>query len=238
VDLNDFSPDIRRLIHEALVKKVRDELGTDDPLVLERLAAAQSAQFFREGKFEAALDSAEMALQGLEGKQTTEARFLRGQVLNNLAEAQRHLGNREASLKNYDLAWRELQHSDDDRAKSAVLSNRGILLLGFGRTAEAIVSQKLALQFDEKAGDARRAFPNPFHCRFLGHKLSLASGTAQQSDYWQSAASHFAFASRVTSSGAAGDPASPPEVTRHSSVPCRPQSPCFWWVNENAFASL
>ncbi len=34
------------------------------------------------------------------------------------------------------------------------------------------------------------------------------------------------------SSGATGDPASPPEVTRHSSVPCRPQSPCFWWVNE------
>jgi len=42
----------------------------------------------------------------------------------------------------------------------------------------------------------------------------------------------------VASSGAAGDPASPPEVTRHSSVPCRPQAPCFWWVNENAFASL
>jgi len=40
------------------------------------------------------------------------------------------------------------------------------------------------------------------------------------------------------SSGATGDPASPPEVTRDSSVPCRPQSPCFWWVNENAFASL
>jgi hypothetical protein len=52
------------------------------------------------------------------------------------------------------------------------------------------------------------------------------------------AASRFACAYRVTSSGATGDPASPPEVTRHSSVPCRPQSPCFWWVNENAFASL
>ena len=35
-----------------------------------------------------------------------------------------------------------------------------------------------------------------------------------------------------------GDSASPPEVTRHSSVPCRPQSPCFWWVNENAFAFI
>src|SRR5262249_47653111 len=52
------------------------------------------------------------------------------------------------------------------------------------------------------------------------------------------AASHFACAYRVASSGATGGPASPPEVTRHSSVPCRPQSPCFWWVNENAFASL
>src|SRR5215472_8400785 len=47
-----------------------------------------------------------------------------------------------------------------------------------------------------------------------------------------------ASAYRVTSSGATGDSASPPEVTRHSSVPCRLQSPCFWWVNENAFASL
>jgi hypothetical protein len=76
------------------------------------------------------------------------------------------------------------------------------------------------------------AFPNPFRCRFLGHKLSLASGTTQQSDYWQSTVSPFASAYRVTSSGTTGDPASPPEVTRHSSVPCRPQSPCFWWVNE------
>src|ERR1700694_43201 len=42
-----------------------------------------------------------------------------------------------------------------------------------------------------------------------------ASGITQQSDYWQSAASHFALAYRVTSSGAAGDSASPPEVTRH-----------------------
>ena len=40
------------------------------------------------------------------------------------------------------------------------------------------------------------------------------------------------------SSGATEDPASPPEVTPDSSVPCRPQSPCFWWVNENAFASI
>src|SRR5262249_23956031 len=73
---------------------------------------------------------------------------------------------------------------------------------------------------------------------FLGHRLSSASGTMQQSDYWQSAAPPFASAYRVTSSGATGDPASPPEITRHSSVPCRPQSPCFWWMNENAFASL
>jgi len=29
------------------------------------------------------------------------------------------------------------------------------------------------------------AFPNPFRCRLLGHRLSLASGTMQQSDYWQ-----------------------------------------------------
>src|SRR5713226_8406192 len=42
------------------------------------------------------------------------------------------------------------------------------------------------------------AFPNPFRCRFLGHKLSLASGTTQQSDYWQSTVSHFASAYRVT----------------------------------------
>jgi hypothetical protein len=51
-------------------------------------------------------------------------------------------------------------------------------------------------------------------------------------------ASHFALAYRVTSSGATGDPASPTEVTRDSSAPCRPQSPCFWWVNENAFGSI
>src|SRR5215472_8400784 len=30
------------------------------------------------------------------------------------------------------------------------------------------------------------AFPNPFRCRLLGHRLSPASGTTQQSDYWQS----------------------------------------------------
>jgi hypothetical protein len=82
------------------------------------------------------------------------------------------------------------------------------------------------------------AFPNPFRCRLLGHRLSPASGTTQQSDYGQSTASHFAYAYRVTSSRATEDSASPPEVTRHSSVPCRPQSPCFWWVHENAFASL
>ena len=33
------------------------------------------------------------------------------------------------------------------------------------------------------------------------------------------------------------DSASPPEVARCSSVPCRPQTP-WWWVNENAFASI
>jgi hypothetical protein len=82
------------------------------------------------------------------------------------------------------------------------------------------------------------AFPNPFRCQLLGHRLSPASGTMQQSDYWQSIDSHFACAYRVPSPGAAGDSASPPEVTRDSSVPCRPQLPCFWWVNENAFASL
>jgi hypothetical protein len=82
------------------------------------------------------------------------------------------------------------------------------------------------------------AFPNPFRCRLLGHKLSLASGTTQQSDYWQSTASHFAFAYRVTSFRATEGSTSPPEVTHHSSVSCRPQSPCLWWVNENAFASI
>jgi len=35
-----------------------------------------------------------------------------------------------------------------------------------------------------------------------------------------------------------GDPASPPEVTRYSSVPCCPHSPCCGGVNENAFASV
>src|SRR6266478_4080722 len=35
-----------------------------------------------------------------------------------------------------------------------------------------------------------------------------------------------------------GDSASPPEVTRCSSVPCRPQTPWCGWVNENAFASI
>jgi hypothetical protein len=35
-----------------------------------------------------------------------------------------------------------------------------------------------------------------------------------------------------------GDLASPPEVTRCSSVPCRPQTPWCGWVNENAFATI
>ena len=35
-----------------------------------------------------------------------------------------------------------------------------------------------------------------------------------------------------------GDSASPPEVARCSSVPCRPQTPWCGWVNENAFASV
>src|SRR5580692_7680649 len=35
-----------------------------------------------------------------------------------------------------------------------------------------------------------------------------------------------------------GDPASSPEVTRCSSVPCRPQTPWCGWVNENAFVSI
>src|ERR1700751_5921497 len=35
-----------------------------------------------------------------------------------------------------------------------------------------------------------------------------------------------------------GDLASSPEVTRCTSVPCRPQSPWCKWANENAFASI
>src|SRR5260370_4892628 len=35
-----------------------------------------------------------------------------------------------------------------------------------------------------------------------------------------------------------GDLASSPEVTRCTSVPCRPQTPWCRWVNENAFASI
>jgi len=35
-----------------------------------------------------------------------------------------------------------------------------------------------------------------------------------------------------------GDSASPPEVTLCSSVPCRPQTPWYGGVNENAFVSI
>src|SRR5262249_24534597 len=81
-------------------------------------------------------------------------------------------------------------------------------------------------------------YTNPSRCRLLGHSLSLLQVPCSSPTTGRGAASHFACAYRVASSGATGGPASPPEVTRHSSVPCRPQSPCFWWVNENAFASL
>src|SRR5215470_14151915 len=84
------------------------------------------------------------------------------------------------------------------------------------------------------------AFPNPFRCRLLGHRVffPLLQVPCSSPTTGRGAASHFACAYRVAPSGATGDPASPPEVARHSSVPCRPQSPCFWWVNENAFASI
>jgi len=52
-----------------------------------------------------------------------------------------------------------------------------------------------------------------------------ACGTTQPSVYWPGLARHFAFAYRPAYSGATGDPASPPEVTHHSSVPCHPQTP-------------
>jgi hypothetical protein len=116
------------------------------------------------------------------------------------------------------------QKRDSDRAKQGNLSEKRNLILCCGG---------LLLRRNHRQ-EWQEARPHNPCCQRLrrGHKLSLASGTTQQSDYWQSTVSPFASAYRVTSSGATGDPASPPEVTRHSSVPCRPQSPCFWWVNE------
>jgi hypothetical protein len=67
-------------------------------------------------------------------------------------------------------------------------------------------------------------FPPLFVCR-LPQPIPLPITRSQVFACW----GHFPRSHR--------DAASPPKVTRHSSVPCRPQSPCFWWVNENAFAS-
>src|SRR5258708_15184917 len=52
-------------------------------------------------------------------------------------------------------------------------------------------------------------------------------GTIQPADYSQSVARHFATAYRSAYSGATGDSASSPDVTRCSSVPCRPQTPWY-----------
>src|SRR5215469_18387178 len=88
--------------------------------------------------------------------------------------------------------------------------------------------------------DLLRLLPSPTHSvadySVTGFRLLQVPCSSPTTG--RGAASHFACAYRVTSSGATGDAASPPEVTRHSSVPCRPQSPCIWWVNENAFASI
>ena len=73
-----------------------------------------------------------------------------------------------------------------------------------------------------------RPLPSPAHpCRrSLGHAAFTAlqvlfSGPTTD----RASPRHFAFAYRPAYSDASGDPASPPEVTRCSSVPCHPQTP-------------
>src|SRR5215831_11714892 len=72
------------------------------------------------------------------------------------------------------------------------------------------------------------AFPGPHPppvARSRG--FHRACGTTQPSVYWCDVARHFACAYRLAYSGAAGDRASPPEVTPCTSIPCRPQTPWY-----------
>jgi hypothetical protein len=62
-----------------------------------------------------------------------------------------------------------------------------------------------------------------------------ASGTTQPSDYCQGIARHSLIG--LLTPVPPGDPASPPEVPCCSSVPCRPQTPCYRGRMSDVFAS-
>src|SRR5216684_823404 len=73
-----------------------------------------------------------------------------------------------------------------------------------------------------------RRLPSPtqFRRRLLGPVvLATLQGTVQPSDYWQRFAFHFACAYRFAATAQPADATSSPEVTRCSSVPCRPHTP-------------
>jgi tetratricopeptide (TPR) repeat protein len=55
-------------------------------------------------------------------------------------------------LSSCDTAWDYAQSTSDTELKSAVLSNRGILLTRMRRLKEAIESQELALRIDSERG--------------------------------------------------------------------------------------
>jgi len=84
--------------------------------------------------------------------------------------------------------------------------------------------------------------PSPAHSRrrLLGHESFLSLQVLLGSPTTDAALPrHFACAYRLAYAGCRpATPSVPPEVTRCSSVPCRPQTPWCGGVNENAFASI
>ena len=69
------------------------------------------------------------------------------------------------------------------------------------------------------------------------HGFHHASGTTRLSDYSPGIASHFASLIGLLIPVPPGNRTSSPEVTHCSSVPCRPQTPCYRGRMSSAFAS-
>ena len=144
----DLPPDVRRLIEQALMESLNQKfVEAAGPVAAEGILRRGNGAFQR-GDFPSALNDAQEVITMLTAPGANRDTRLLAGAFNLAAENQRNLGRYDDALANYDTAWDYAQSTSDAELKSAVLSNRGILLMKLKRFDDAIESQELALRID------------------------------------------------------------------------------------------
>ncbi|WP_282610637.1 CHAT domain-containing protein [Pelagibius sp. Alg239-R121] len=149
-DLPDF---VKQMMQQALEEKALEAFGESSPLDAAKLNFQTVQQCLQSGDYEGGMRAADKIVRLLEGQSGSEADELAAGALNARAEALKFLGYPDEAIENYEKALARITPDQSPLLYAAALSNRGLVLLGRGRTSEAVTSQRLALELDRKQGD-------------------------------------------------------------------------------------